>query len=262
MIILIKKYVIFFLLILITFNAFSENLLLKDGRIFKGKLVDINKKNITLEINEDFFLFPIIGIEYLVSQVTQTAYSLLWLKRKDGSTQKVFLIKLTETALFYKSQNDNELKIIKLSNVDQIFLYSDIDISGKIKDKVTLNKEQSMELNNEIVFIAENLVKIKNKNRELTKSQKEEIEILSKGNKLSYDDIDFYEKFWARLSNFLDSDRENLLWNLLEGYSEKEKSINLLYENNTTNQKYNIKDKIIELRKDFYRRAKKIALSS
>ncbi|HOV13416.1 MAG TPA: hypothetical protein PK771_03950 [Spirochaetota bacterium] len=257
-----RKIFIFFFILFAIFYLKSENLLLKDGRIFKGKLLDISKKNIILEIDEKIFSFSISSIEYLVSQVTQSSYSLLWLKRIDKTYQKVYLIKLTESALFYKSQNDNELKIIKLSNLEQIFLYSDIDIDLKNRDKITLGKEENLDINIEINIFLESLIKIRNNNKELTKTQKEEIEVSSLSNPVNFDDIDFYERFWARTSKFLDSNTENLLWNLLEGYSEKEKSINLLYESNAKSAKNNVKDKIMDLRKDFYRRAKKIIFSN
>lgn len=258
-----KKGLLIFFLIIVSFTySDAENLLLKDGRIFKGKLVDINKKNIVLEIGDKVYNFSISHVEYLVSQVTQNSYSLLWLKRKDKSFQKVFLIKLTESALYYKNQNENELKIIKLSALDQIFLYSDIAIDIKSKDKITLNKDEVLDINSEIKVFLENLIRLKNNNRELTNTQKEEIEISAVNNPVNFNDVNFYERFWARISKYLDVNTENLLWELLEDYSEKEKSIILFYDNDEKIMKNNINDKIVELRKDFLRRSKKIILSS
>lgn len=242
--------------------SFGENLLMKDGRIFKGKLVDVNKKNISLEIDDKIMIFPINLIEYLVTQVTQNSYSLLWLKRKDNTFQKAYLIKLTESALYYKTQTNNDLKIVKLSNVDKLFLYSDITTDLKYKDKITLEKDEINDVDNEINILIENIVRNRNKNKIITESEKEEIRVSTVSNPVNFEDINFYERFWARISKYLDTNNENLLWNLLEGYSEKEKSINLLYEAEEIGVKQNVKEKIIELRKDFYKRVKKIILSS
>jgi len=90
---------------------------------------------------------------------------------------------------------------------------------------------------------------------------------------------DFYEKFWARIYRYISSSTENLLWNLLENYSEKEKSVNQVYNEriqNLDNDKKStrlylekkaslsgeLKVSIRNLRNDFYKRARRIILSS
>ena len=65
------------------------------------------------------------------------------------------------------------------------------------------------------------------------------------------------------LNYYINTDTKNILWNLYELYSNKEKYLNILNNNSTNNnintsQENIYNDKIIKLRKEFYHRAKKI----
>ncbi|OHD13326.1 MAG: hypothetical protein A2086_11650 [Spirochaetes bacterium GWD1_27_9] len=251
----------YFFLALFSLNClYSENILLKDGRIFKGNLININKNKIVINVNNQIFEFSINSIEYLIASVNQNEYSIIKIKRKDGSFQEVNLIKLTEQALYYKNISENDLKLIKLSSITELILISKIDsISSKV-NKLIIKQDNNIDIEIDINNLIAQIIKLKT----IYSSDKDQKEEKTQDTiSINIENPDFYERFWTKISKYLDVNSENLLWNLLENYSEKEKSINLVYnENNNPNKEKEIKNKIIELRKDFYKRAKKIILSS
>ena len=159
--------------------------------------------------------------------------------------------------------NGNELMLLKLSDVFAMsVLNSNNNIANNSNKKIFLEKDDFDNINSDITEILINLARAKSI---LSDEIRKEIEQSSKKDSVIIDNPDFYDKFWLRVSNYIDKNTENLLWGLVENYSEKEKSINIFY-----NEKSNInsnkiieeyKSKIIELRKEFYKRARRIIIS-
>ena len=246
-------------LFLVSGILFGENILLKDGGLVKGKLVNLNKNKISLMVDDRIIEFSIDQIEYMIAQVSQDKYSTIFIRRNSGAMMKVNLIKLTETALYYKNLKEDELRLIKLSAVGEISLENSTIAKVKKENYSETDSEEIIDINDDLDKIIEQLNKSKtdstlNVRTNGTKTEKVDIE-----------SADFYEKFWSKIYKYLDINRENLLWNLLEDYSDKEKSLNLIYNEGLNQQSDtkndNIKSKILKLRNDFYKRAKKILIS-
>ncbi|HOJ63628.1 MAG TPA: hypothetical protein PLE45_04335 [Spirochaetota bacterium] len=258
-----KNIIVLFLTFFSCFLLISENLLLKDGKIFKGELVYLDKERITMKIENELYDFKISSIEYLIVPTNQLTQRLLYIKRKDNTELSINLIKLTETVIYYKMPNGNELMLLKLSDVFAMsVLNSNNNIANNSNKKIFLEKDDFDNINSDITEILINLARAKSI---LSDEIRKEIEQSSKKDSVIIDNPDFYDKFWLRVSNYIDKNTENLLWGLVENYSEKEKSINIFY-----NEKSNInsnkiieeyKSKIIELRKEFYKRARRIIIS-
>jgi hypothetical protein len=269
-----------FIMLFCTIMIFPESILLKDGQIFSGTLVYIDKSRITLQNNTGTIDFSIDTIEYLIAQMKQAnldKYSVIVIKRKEGPEQKVNLIKMTETALYYKLINESDLRITRLTSLESLKLLHSSTLENKTKN-VTVKQDSQINVNSDLNQVIEKLVtkNIKDNNQyELLSSYRDEILSIARLNPVDPAKDDFYEKFWARIYRYININTENLIWNLLETYSEKEKALNLIYnekiqnvsENSSADNKRNelateLKDKIIELRFDFYKRARKIILTT
>jgi hypothetical protein len=256
----IKKILLSLLIFIVNLNFINgENILLKDGSLIKGQLVSLNKSRISIMINNQVTEYGIDQIEYLIAQVSQDKYSTIFVRKTSGTMLKVNLIKLTQTALYYKNINDDELRLLKLSSISEISL-ENTTISKAMKENVYESDPDRIDnINDDINKLIEQLSK-RRPAEDVQSAKNQDI----KSEMISIDNADFYEKFWSKINKYLDMNTENLLWNLLEDYSDKEKSLNLVYNEgfqDKSKKDPGIKDKIIKLRNDFYKRAKKILLS-
>ncbi|MCK4798476.1 MAG: hypothetical protein KAT05_13935, partial [Spirochaetes bacterium] len=102
---LFKKVIIIFIILIVFQFLFSESIVLKDGNVFKGKLVFISKKNIILNVDENILDFPIITIEYLINQSIFDELSMLIIEKKNGKSERINLIKFNQKVLYYKNIN-------------------------------------------------------------------------------------------------------------------------------------------------------------
>lgn len=275
---LFKKVIIIFIILIVFQFLFSESIVLKDGNVFKGKLVFISKKNIILNVDENILDFPIITIEYLINQSIFDELSMLIIEKKNGKSERINLIKFNQKVLYYKNINKDELKFIKTSDIQHISLVnpSKINLSQKkniykIKNKINLNED--------IDNIIEMIIKSKSNLKMIAQSKKEEMLSVSRSNVINIKGDDFYEKFWERINKYINNYTKNILWNLLEQYFDRENTLNLIYNTEIHNiydtEELTIEDikrrekisqdlnqKIIELRVEFYKRAKKIILNT
>lgn len=255
-----KKDIFIVVFILLSFYIFSENLLLKDGKIFKGELVYLDKEKITMRVDNELYDFNISLIEYLIVPSSQVAQRLIFIRKNDNTELSVNLIKLTEFVIYYNLITGNELMLTKLSDIKTISVLNS-NINSKAQAKKFFLEKENNDINKDITEILIEIVKSKNI---LSEDIKKDIQLSSKNNSVIIDNPDFYDKFWIRISKYLEKNNENLLWGLIENYSEKEKFFNIFYNEKKDIDKYIIEEyrtKIIDLRKEFYKRAKKILLS-
>jgi len=264
--------IVFFSLTIISKPAFPENLLLKNGQIFRGDLASIEKDKISMIIDGELYDFYFKNIEYLIAGSNQPNYSNVLIKRKNGLEENVSLIKMTDSALYFKYTDQNELKILRMSEIDNIKVKTSTFIATEQKNTVVIDSDIG-EINEDLDKIITGIIdnkKEKNINKE---TAKDSAIARNSENIIKIDSADFYDKFWLKINKYLDNNSTNLLWNLLENYAEKEKLLNIIYnekltalpENKSSNTEFvttELKNKIKDLRNDFYKRAKKIILSS
>lgn len=263
---------IFFSLMIISKPVFPENLLLKNGQIFRGDLASIETDKISMIIDGELYDFYFKNIEYLIAGSNQPNYSNILIKRKNGLEENVSLIKMTDSALYFKYTDQNELKILRMSEIDNIKVKTSTFIATEQKNTVVIDADIG-EINEDLDKIITRINSDK-KEKKIDKENVTESSLTRNSeNIIKIDSADFYDKFWLKINIYLDNNSTNLLWNLLENYAEKEKLLNIIYnekltalsENKSSNAEYittELKNKIKDLRNDFYKRAKKIILSS
>ncbi len=260
-----KKIIIFIILINISLYIFSECLILKNGNIFKGQIINLDKNNVILKVNNKFIKFSFNLIDYLIHNNSQEKELHLIVEKKNRIKEKINLIKFSKKALFYKNQKTNEINFILFQDINIIRLENLNKIQKNIIiQNYSINSE--IEINNEMEFI---INKIINK-KEFNNNFLDNINLITNNEStyiyLNFNDLDFYEKFWNKINKYINKDTQNLLWNLYELYSNKEKYINLINNSKQNNKKStnsnSINFEIIKLRKEFYYRAKKIIFNN
>ncbi len=250
--------------ILMTNFLFSENIVLKDGTILKGSLIYLDLKKVSLLTDDKIYDVNISNIEYIIktNYPSGDSYSLILLIKNDGSMDRVNLIKLTEKVIYYKKSTSEDLYITKLSLIKNLSL-----LTQNIPDDPQLKSKNTVSVKNDRIDVVENILEMMIGYDSL-QTTKEGVFLAEK---FIIEDKDFYEKLWIRIYSKLDKTSENLLWNLLERYSEKEKSINLMYASKIKDAKSQqeataltdeLKTTIISIRKEFTSRARRFIIKS
>lgn len=257
-----KKIIFLFLLINITLFTFAECLVLSNGYVYKGKLFSINKSNIILKDDNKLLKFSYNLIDYLIHNNSQEKDLILTIEKNSGIKEKINLIKLTKIALFYKNLKTNQINIIYSNEIKNIKLEVLPDIKNNTIENYKLINPVN-DINLDIDYLIQEIIKNNKTYKNFTKEKNSENDEVFTYIFLNYNELDFYEKFWRKINGYLNDDTKNLLWNLYELYSNKEKYLNILNNNSNENNKITTEinefnNKIIKLRKEFYYRAKKI----
>lgn len=272
---LIKRIFLFIFFSNVALFIFSEYLILKDGTIFSGKLLSLNKDNILMEINSKFLEFSFNSIDLFIHNNIQDKDLIINIEKKDASKEKINLIKAASNALFYKIRNNNDINMILISNIKSM------KKNNQSSNKMKIEKYR-MQLMDDINADIDNLIeRLKNKGN--TNKGLNDNDIKNDYDTayvfLNINDLDFYEKFWGKINNYTNDCTKTLLWNLYELYSNKEKYLNLIYSNDIIESNYinnyslqnadnniskneDINDKFIILRNEFFYRAKRIIYNS
>jgi len=251
-------------LFLFTTGALSlsaENVVLKDGSIYKGILIYLDMNKISLLVDETIYDFSLNTIEYIIKTnfPSSEEYSILLISRNNGTIERVNLIKMTERVLYYKRIDSEELLITNLSILRNISLISQNNTNtNDITGRITNANNNSSSQNDELSRLIQDFSSLNTDNQP--------------GNPvISIEDRDFYEKIWLRINGRLNNNSERLLWNLLERYSEKEKSLNMMYSariNNANNQatvdilNEELRQTIISVRQEFAGRTRRFIIRS
>jgi len=261
---LIKKRLILIIIFLffLSYIIYSERIFLNDGNIFQGKIEKITIKNLYFLYKANLYKINFNDIELILIDDINYKRLIIIIERNNGIKEKIYPIKITGKTIYYKTLSDNKLKNILIADLKNIYLND----SQKIDKNVINYKneiEHSTDINIEIDLIVN---KIYNKKRDIDENMnsltKEDILSISRSYFININNDDFYENIWKRINIFLDSNTKNIIWNLLEQYSNKEKYLNIIINNNMDNMKEINKDIIIneinKLRLEFYYRIKKI----
>lgn len=254
----IKYFLVFFYLSLFLFFLNSEILILNNGNLLLGDLIKLNNDNILFKFNNKNYEFNLKNIDQLISDSLEENNIKLSVTTPNYTDNNLTILKLNNLKLYHVSKENlfefhtidfnNILKIYQTKNNydpnEQIFIFKNINFYN-IKNSELL-----------IDFLIKNIdnqdLNVSNINQERTKYINQKLEI---------HDISFYENFWKRFENLINKDTKQILWNLLEQYSDEEKIFNVIYKENTFDlNKDESVIKIENLRNDFYRRVVNILL--
>lgn len=247
-----KKYflliITFLIFFIITLDIYSSDIVLKNGVVLKGILLEINKENLKFRDNNIFFTIDLIGIEYIYPFENNE----LKIIYEHEKVEKAAILKIVTEGVFIRNINSNKIKFISFKYIND-FKKEGINISYPDIAMIDYSEQNDIKENMNEFF---NTIEL---SKEINKDYIEREKTISE-NGHDYFDIgssDYYENFWTTISNFLKQKTKNTFWGLLEEYSEKENELNILnYEN-----KRNIIDVIKDntgLRNEFYYRVKRI----
>ena len=257
-----RNILIFIVLLLSSFNCFSSYLVLKDGNIVKGELESLNKKELSLRLDHKIYVFKINDIDYLlVDGYKNEKYLDFILNNRKRINENVILIKSTNNVIYYYLPVSNLLKTSKIKEIDKLE-YTSKAANNYSVEKYLLRKNS--DITNEF---SELLNSINRKKDNTNKEQSNNHTYSYNYNFIDIEANDFYEKYWAGINKFIASNTKNLIWNLFEIYSEKEKQLNIMFNEEILKSKTNekitdLKKQIMKLRKDFFFRSKKIIYNS
>lgn len=204
---------VFFLFFSVSF-CFADSLRLKNGELLKGQLVSYSPKIVLFNIeNNSTFKFPTENIDLLT---LSTSDVVIQLAKKNAGVSSFALIGITAKSLYLK---DN----------DHLFCFN-IEPDSDITFSIQNDKGDAGFYESEIDTLSPGELW----NRILIKSNSKNIIDwidLSQFN-LDANDVLFYEDMWNVLKKYTSSDFHNVLWKLMECYTDMEKNIAALTEKN------------------------------
>lgn len=200
---------VFFLFFALSFCC-ADSLRLKSGELLKGQLVSYSPKTVLFNIeNNSAFKFPTESIDLLI---LSTSDVVIQLAKKNFGVSSFELIGITSKSLYLK---DNEHLFCFNVESDSDITFSIQNEKGNISFyESEIDKLSPKELWNRIL-IASN-----------SKSIIDWIDF-SQFN-LETNDVLFYEDMWNVMKKYIPSDFHNLLWQLMECYTDMEKNISAL----------------------------------
>lgn len=243
------------LLTAVTLNSFAGCLLLKDGRFFKGEVVYLSRERLILKDSGDYRGFNCADIELLSCSRGENGEMELTfeLEGKVGAE----LLKITGGYIYFLKDNGTSYSYTHLSNLKSSYAGEEGIAWRKVNEISAFNRRVELEedLGSFLTFTVYNRVL---KNRMIRDSY-----ITEPAEPLKAMDPDFYEKFWLLFSPLLNDEINSIIWDLLEGYSEKERLISKKYggQQHFTGQaraKYLREVKLF--REEFYSRVKRAIL--
>jgi hypothetical protein len=269
-----KKIPLIIILFYICFYSFPDELVLKNGEIYKGQLIFISLDKLSIQTDQYVIDFPISIIDYFLPGNMQDLHTMLQVSLNEEIAMKVNLIKLTGDTLYYKEISGNKINSLPLKDILDMQALHPLEAVGRI---IVKNINYQIDPDKDLDIVIGMLLKNKENVKDFAMPSKEELLSLSRSTAINIEAIDFYEKFWNRIERFIGNNTKNLVWDLLERYSEKEKFLGFIlnekgiiasgqgFIQNSENKSQvlaGINRKLVELRNDFYQRSRKIILES
>ncbi len=260
------KKTFIFIFLFITLSLFSERISLNNGQIFVATIKSLDKKSISFTIDGvEIFKRTISNILKIEAETTQQSFTILNMKIGNEPYKKIYLIKMTNSSLYYKNINEETLLKDNFSSIRDLKLFKAFETdtsSSSIFTFTRISKNGLIDISNSI----NNLMRYALERK--SGAQIDELtDIELKKEMVNYDlsikNVDFYDLFWARVYKYIDQEEKELIWSLLNTYSAKEKDISIAYDSIIANSEKDRRefDNIIkELRYDFYERVENIIL--
>ncbi len=188
---------------------------LTDGYILSGNLTAITDSQIYLDNDDNRYSIyqkDIIAVEGGID----TGKAEITVTFSDNHTENVILILLTADKLIYRKQNDIETlydidrnEIVRIT-VDNTYT----NHSGRVRMQTT-------DTNDILTATAKLLTDISSDSQPIN----------------NIESSDFYDKYWMQFNGKIDRATGDKLWNLIDLYTDKEKSLTLIYNEMLGNDK-------------------------
>ena len=245
-----KILIITLCLIMSAAYTYSAQVTLTDGRILHGKLTGIGQERIYLDGDNGHCYIKQNDITAVTADTDNDATEIT-VSLRSGRTINADLVMLTADTLIYKTANSlDTLHYINRNEIMRIGLNND---TQNHSDSVQIASEN----NDDILTATVALLGVSSGDTSI-------------GN---IESSDFYDKYWLRFNGHIDKSTGNLLWNLIDIYTDKEKNLTLIYNELLSNDKdkteikmsavsQELQSRIHRLRLEFSHRAYKIIVRS
>lgn len=226
-------------------HCFSGSLLLKDGAFYRGTIIYLSGERLILKSDDSLLAIRCKDIELL--SCSDDYERKMVLKLSGIGEIEAELIKIAGDYIYYLIVGTNSYSYTHLNNISSPYILEDSesDIPKALEVKLSAERiELESDINSFIEFVSPGSLG---------------------GNSLEMDimDYDFYEQFWLLVSPILSDESKGMVWELLEGYSEKERLSSKKYRGaqyykGVERERY--LEELKSLREEFYCRVKRAIL--
>ncbi len=214
---------------------YAANIYLTDGRIITGKPIHLSDGKLFLSNEEQHFSVDMRYINALMIKPFGEEYPPIRITFTNGQTQDAHLVLLGRSELLYCTSG----------NVESLF---NISLS-RIKS-ITAAKAESIPLNQYLPLEVHDISDI----LAATEAVIDDSSIQDNLSLLGIESTDFYDKYWLRMGGHISKTVGNLLWNLIDLYTEKEKSLAFLYNEMLSNEKEKTEIHLAEISREMQSR--------
>lgn len=242
-----KTFLAALILTLSCLHSFSGSLLLKDGAFYRGTIAYLSGEKLILNSDGRYLSIQCKDIELLCCSDDDERRMTLNLNSLGAIEAEI--IKIAGDYIYYLTVVSKSYGYTHLRNISSPYILNSEVKMRDVTEVTVSDKRVELELDilDFIEFITPGSLGPNSKNRL-------EMKIM---------DYDFYEKFWLLFSPLLSDETNGVIWELLEGYSEKErlsskKYRGAQYRKGTERERY--LEEIKSLREEFYCRVKRAVL--
>ncbi|MBP5706140.1 MAG: hypothetical protein J6W76_02560 [Spirochaetales bacterium] len=217
---------------------FSVEVRLKDERIIRGQLMKITDTELFLAASQAKYRILRDSITVVKGNNDNSDFCRVNIRFADGSTSEAELVMLSRDWLMYKKdQNMNVLHEVPLREIASLNVIG-VEAIRSDEYKRLVAADLSEILAATAQFVADCSVDTA---KSVTGSEDYNNGIPSVGN------TDFYDKYWLRFNGLITRSTANQLWNLIDIYTEKEKSLTLIYNERLNNEKQKTEVRMSEI---------------
>jgi len=213
----------------------AANIYLTDGRIITGQAAHLSNGKLFISTENKHLSVDMRYLNALIIKTFGENYPLIRITFTDGQTKDVHLVLLGHTELLYCTPGKVEtLFNISLSRIK--------NITALNAETIPLNQYMPLEVHDISDILA------------ATEAVIDDIDIHDNLSLLEIENSDFYDKYWLRMSGHISKTVGNLLWNLIDLYTEKEKSLAFLYNERLGNEKEKTEIHLAEISREMQSR--------
>lgn len=204
-----KKLIGMILILFLGLSGVSEMVFLKNGKIIEGKIVDINKGIVVLEVEDYKHIFPVSNISYIFFTKNINLKNGIYLK--NGIEIKKYLSLINLSGDILELSNGNSKLYLNKNDIDQLSFLDDSNESYikiedsviKFTDIISLNEKEHTLKNSygSIKINFDNLEKFSKSMKAYILNKDDEIYFL-KNLKITEKGINIYEEDLYYIKNF------------------------------------------------------------
>ncbi|MBP5448736.1 MAG: hypothetical protein J6Y01_01325 [Spirochaetales bacterium] len=225
-------------MMILVMPLFSVEVRLKDERVIRGQLMMITDTELYLAASQAKYRILRSSISFVKESIDNYNFCHVNIKFADGSTSEAELVMLSRDWLMYKTdQNINALHEVSLREIVSLNVIGVGNIrSDEYKRLAAADLSDILAATAQ--FVADCSVDAA---KSVTSSEDYNNGIPSVEN------TDFYDKYWLRFNGLITRSTANELWDLIDIYTEKEKSLTLIYNEQLNNEKQKTEVRMSEI---------------